>query len=185
MLDGIPAALRQGRSDIELARELGVRAWAIEFTGGPLNCWLEVEETGQHTTEARLPGPQGIFWTCPPERGRILFWFRPGASRENGSGRSRRILKQLPERTDPIAEVIVLSGAASSKEWSANPRLARWWSNWNDVSIKEIARAGKVEGANEVTLFAIEATEKGPPAGAVPRKVKLALKAQAAPHKNP
>src|SRR5258708_5490926 len=35
LLDGVPDSFRKNRSDLDLARDLGIHAWAIEYTGGP------------------------------------------------------------------------------------------------------------------------------------------------------
>jgi hypothetical protein len=180
MLEGVPAEVRRGQTDVELARDLGIRAWVIEFTGGPISCSLDVKETGQQTTETRLPGPVGFSYTCQGDAGRIYMGFRPGASERNASARSQRLAKRL-NRGDTVHQLFTLFGAASSRETAADPGKPRWWASWNDVSLKETARETNVKGRTEVTLLAIEATEKDPPPGAQPRQVKLALKAQPAP----
>ena len=50
-----PAVLRRGMSDEQLAKDLDLQAWAFEFNGGPLYCWLEFEESGQKTVAPSLP----------------------------------------------------------------------------------------------------------------------------------
>src|SRR6266542_4265457 len=39
MLKGVPEALRQNQTDVQLARELGIRAWAVDFSEGPIVFW--------------------------------------------------------------------------------------------------------------------------------------------------
>ena len=41
------------------ARQLGLQAWAFDFTGGPFGCWIDIEETGQHTA----PSPYELLRT--------------------------------------------------------------------------------------------------------------------------
>jgi hypothetical protein len=179
LLEGVPASVRKGRTEPELAQELGCRTWVVDYAGGPLSCWLEVEEAGQKTCAPRLPGPEGIAWPCQPKEGRIVMCFRPGASQRNPSARSKRIAERLGPREE-VAQLFVLYGAISSKESAADPLQPRWWSAWDDVSLTETRGPAKVPAGKPVALLIVEATEKQPPQGAQPRKVKLSLKAQSA-----
>jgi hypothetical protein len=181
LLEGVPDTFRKNRSDLELARDLGIHAWAIEYTGGPLNCWMDIEETGQSTIPARYPGPVGMNFPAQAERGRIMIGLRPGAARGNPSGRSQRILQELGYPVDGISESFIISGALHSRESSADPRVPKLWAAWNDVAFKELSRKEKVEGDGDVTLLAVEATENQPPPGAPPRKLTFALRAKAVP----
>jgi hypothetical protein len=185
LLEGVPDTFRKNRSDLELARDLGVHAWAIEYTGGPLNCWLDIEETGQSTMPARHPGPVGMNLPAQTERGRIMIGLRPGAASGNPSGRSRRILQELGNPVDGISESFIISGALYSRESGANPRVPKLWAAWTDVAFKELSRTEKVEGDGEDTLLAVEATEKQPPPGTPPRKLTFCLRAKAVPPPKP
>jgi hypothetical protein len=185
LLEGVPDTFRKNRSDLDLARDLGIHAWAIEYTGGPLTCWLDIEETGQSTIPARYPGPVGMDFPAKAERGRIMIGLRPGAARGNPSGRSKRILQELGNPVDGIGESFIISGALHSRESSANPRVPKLWAAWNDVAFKELSCKEKVEGDGDVTLLAVEATEKQPPPGALPRKLTYALRAKAVPAPKP
>jgi hypothetical protein len=185
LLEAIPDTFRKNRSDLELARDLGVHAWAIEYTGGPLNCWLDIEETGQSTMSARFPGPVGFNLPAQTERGRIMIGLRPGAASGNPSERSKRILKELGNPVDGISESFILSGALHSRESSADPRVPKLWAAWNDVTFKELSRTAKVEGDGDVTLLAVEATEKQPPPSTPPRKLTFAIRAKAVPPPKP
>jgi hypothetical protein len=179
LLEGVPESLGKGRTELELAQELGCRIWVVDFAGGPLSCWLEVEESGQKTCNPRLPGPEGIVWPCQAKEGRIVMGFRPGASRRNPSARSQRIAERLGPRGE-VAQLFVVYGAISSRELAADPLQPRWWSAWDDVSLTETRGPAKVPAGKAVALLVVEATEKQPPQGAQPRKVKLSLKAQSA-----
>lgn len=178
LLEDVPASVRQGRTNLELARELGCRAWVVEYSGGPLSSWLEVEETGQKTDEPRHPGPEGMaWWPCQAAEGRIVMCFRPGAARNNPSARSQRIVQRLG-LGEEVAQVFILTGAISGKQLSGAPLNPRWWSGWDDLSLKETRGPAKVPAAEAVALLVLEATEKQPPPGSQPRQVKLTLKAR-------
>jgi hypothetical protein len=179
MLKGVPDALRRDKKDVQLARELGIRAWAVDFTDGPMICWLEIEETGQRTIEPRPYGGPGEIFLMGTDaaRGRILWWFRPGAHSKNPSARSRRIMQRLGTSAEGISEIMAISGAGlGGFDEAAEPPVPRLWSSWNDVTMKDLSRPAKVRPGEETTLFAIEATEKEPPQESKPRKVKLMLK---------
>jgi hypothetical protein len=52
------ARIAEAKLDAEELAHLGrLQAWAFEYTGGPIRCWLEIEETGQQTmTDGEPPG---------------------------------------------------------------------------------------------------------------------------------
>jgi hypothetical protein len=172
-------SLRQG----ELAQELGIRAWTVDFVGGPFRCWLEIARDGQKSKRWQ-PEQEGIDFICKVKSGRLLCWFLPVASEMSPSERSRRITKLLKESNQfggPIPQVFslqVIGGPNISRMLAGNPQMPELWSTWNDVSIREVSRAkpGKISG--EVTLLEVEAVEKGQAKGAQPRKLKLSLKAK-------
>ena len=175
-------ALRQA----ELARDLGIRAWGVDFAGGPFLCWLEIEDKGQKTKRRMHEQPEGppIDWVCSAERGRLLLWFLPGASEANPSGRSRRIMSRL-KAADRFAGAIpevfglqVVGGPNVVFELHGDPKTPALWSPWNDVSIKEVPRPTPVRVNGEVTLLEAEATEKQPAGRASPRGLNITLKAK-------
>jgi hypothetical protein len=182
-------ALRQG----EIAKELGIRAWAIEFEGGPLSLWFECEEEGQKTMPKRGLF-HGVFesaesyYTADEEKGRLLFFFLPWASEDNPSERSKRIMKRMNAQfrfADSIPQVFGLQivGGKSIAHWlrGSPGRTAALWTTWNDVSIKQLSKPERVRVEAETTLLQIEAVERKPPEVAKPRKVKLVLKAKPKP----
>jgi hypothetical protein len=183
MLKGVPDAMRRNQTEVQLARDLGIRAWAVDFTGGPIICWLEIEETGQHTIDPRpYGGPKEIFFMgTDGAQGQILWWFRPGAHGTNPSARSHRIMQRLGKSAEAISEIMAISGTGLSGGYdeTLTPPVPRLWSSWNDVAIKELNRTSTVASRGETTLLAIDATEKEPPEGRESRKVKLMLKAKA------
>ncbi len=65
--------IEQQRIDAEtLASILGVHVWSFRFSGGPVRCWLEVEEVGQDTMPKRMP-EGGEFVTSNNDNGEIRF----------------------------------------------------------------------------------------------------------------
>ncbi len=65
--------IEQQKIDAEtLASILGVHVWSFKFSGGPVRCWLEVEEVGQDTTPKRMP-EGGEFVTSQNDNGEIRF----------------------------------------------------------------------------------------------------------------
>jgi hypothetical protein len=169
----------------ELAQELGMRAWTVDFEGGPFLCWLDTEEERQKTRRWR-PEQEGgsINWSCSSEKGRLLLWFLPVASETNSSERSRKIMKLL-KTADRFATAIpevfglkVIGGPSVTYELLGEPKVPALWSTWNDVSIKEVSSPTPVKVSGELTLLQVEATEKGQAKGTQPRKLKLTLKAK-------
>jgi hypothetical protein len=185
LLEGVPEAFRKNRSDLDLARDLGIHAWAIEYSGGPLNCWLDIEETGQSTMPARFPELAAMNLPAQSERGRIMIGLRPGAARGNSSARSKRMLQELGNPVDGIDEVFIISGALHMRDSTADPPVPKLWAAWNDVAFKELSRTEKVASDGEVTLLSVEATEKQPLSGASPRKLTFAVHARAVPAAKP
>lgn len=174
---------------VEMFRELGLRGWAIDFSGGPFVCWLEIDETGQHTMPRREPlGDQpeikGAFWTCDAEEGRLLFWFLPGAAANNPSERSRRIMERL-EAFAPSARAIpevfglqVVDGSRINHQMYGEPDKPALWSSWSEVSIRELAKAAPAKLSSEVLLLKVEATEVVRDDKVQPRRVQLTLRAK-------
>jgi len=162
----------------ELAQDLGIRAWTVDFEAGPFVCWLEIDQEGKKTR--RMPELPGVNWVSAAEKGRLLLWFLPGVSETNPSERSRQILKRLKtadRSASPIPEVFGLQVIGGPNVvWELTD--IGLWSTWNDVSIKEVSRPTPAKVNGEVTLLEIEATEKRPAEGAQPRKLKLTLKAK-------
>jgi hypothetical protein len=181
----VPAGLRKDRTDLQVARELGTAGWVVDYAGGPFACWMDVEETGQNTSPPRLPGEKGIDWLAQAESGQIVFCFRPGASAHNMSARSQRIVALLGPG-ESVDQVVSFSGVVSSRKTAGNPLMPLWWSAWDDVSLQESRAASKTIAAGQtVALLIVEASEKNPPAGAQPRKVKLTLMGRSAKPGNP
>ena len=70
----------------QLARILGVNVWTARFSGGPIECWLEVEEEGQSTLPKRIPEKDFIDAGSvnPPTEGSIDMWWTQREDRQGG-----------------------------------------------------------------------------------------------------
>ena len=69
----------------DLADILGVEAWTCRYSGGPIRCWLEIEETGQETMPRRIPEQDSLGkGTSSKEGGQILLWWRRDPSGSGG-----------------------------------------------------------------------------------------------------
>jgi hypothetical protein len=74
---GSPQVQVQPLTADQLAQILGVNAWTAKYSGGPIECWLEIEEEGQSTLPKRLPEKDflGAGLVNPPAEGTIdLSW---------------------------------------------------------------------------------------------------------------
>lgn len=69
----------------QLARILGVNVWTARYSGGPIECWLEIEEQGQSTLPKRIPekGFLGAGSVNPPAEGTVDLWW---TRREDNQG---------------------------------------------------------------------------------------------------
>ena len=62
----------------QLAQILGVNVWTAKYSGGPIECWLEIEEEGQATMPKRIPEKDNIGTGSFPQQsdGTVNFWWR-------------------------------------------------------------------------------------------------------------
>jgi hypothetical protein len=69
----------------KLAQIMGVTIWTARFSGGPIECWLEIEEEGQSTLPRRIPEKDfvGAGSANRPTEGTIYLWW---TKRENQQG---------------------------------------------------------------------------------------------------
>lgn len=172
-----PAGLRQGMSDEQLAKDLDLQAWAFEFNGGPLYCWLEFEESGQKTVATDLefgsivPGS----WDVP--KGRMVFSVGRGASE-----RMKGITQKVSKDADPGAVTfnLRLRDPAGGKSGSHQSSLggSPLWFGWSGEK-EFIVRADPIAAAGEgevLTLLRVECTESNPAKKDMSRRVVLTLK---------
>ena len=169
-----PAPLRQGMSNEQLARDLELQAWAFDFNGGPLLCWLEFEESGQKTMPAREPA-QGD-WECDAKDGRIVFSVGRGAS-----DRMKRIMQKLGKDAHPESVTFNLKfrpAEGKSGSFGTSHGSSTLWYGWPGEKTF-VVRADPVITANEgeaVTLLRVECPEPSPANKDMPRKAVLILK---------
>lgn len=79
----------------ELAKILGIETYTFQYTGGPLFCWLEVDENGKKYS-VPTGGPPDAFSEAYHKvtSGRVLIWWRPedfGFRSTGGSGLYQRL----------------------------------------------------------------------------------------------
>ena len=62
----------------QLADILQIQTWTFRYSGGPVRCWLEFEESGQKTMPTRIPRQGFIGDKFKPQKneGKILLWYR-------------------------------------------------------------------------------------------------------------
>jgi hypothetical protein len=169
-----PAVLREGMSDEQLAKDLERQAWAFEFTGGPLRCWVEVEEAGQETMPPRQPS-QGE-WECDAREGRCVF----SVGRE-ASERMKRIMQKLGKdaHSESVTVDLRFRSPADGRSGSfgashGGPPLWYGWPGEKSFAV----RADPVGAATEevFTIVRLECAEPAPAKKDAPRKVVLVLK---------
>jgi hypothetical protein len=70
----------------QLAQILGVNVWTAKYTGGPIECWLEIKEEGQSTMPRRIPEKDFLGAGSPgaPREGTIDLWWTRREDRQGG-----------------------------------------------------------------------------------------------------
>jgi hypothetical protein len=171
-----PAGLRRGMSDEQLARDLDLQAWAFEFSGGPLRCWVEFEESGQQTMPAREPAQGG--WDCDAGEGRVIFSVGRGASE-----RMKRIMQQLGKDADPESVSFNLRFRSPSEGQSGsfgkshgNSPLWFGWPDRNWTFTTAARTIGDVREGEAFMMLRVESVEPASDRKDAPRKVMLMLK---------
>jgi hypothetical protein len=108
---GAPQIQIQPLTADQLAQILGVDVWTARYSGGPIDCWLEIEEEGQSTMPKRIPEKDslGAGSVNPPDEGTIELWWR----REDRQG------GQLMIRTAAGAHMYGLGKDSFTFAWKA------------------------------------------------------------------
>jgi hypothetical protein len=177
LITHIPEPIRKlyGPDPFTCFNDLGGKAFAWEYTGGPVRLWLEFEEKGQSTVPARYPERED--WLIPGETGRIIFWARRGVSDKINS-----VLKRAgkPEGDTSAVELGVTitssAGGISAAVGYTNPL----WYGWRgaifdrDRPVQEVP----LPGYEPTEVFSLTAEEANPAEGKNPRRAKLVLKIQ-------
>jgi hypothetical protein len=172
-------------NDFNCFSDLEGKAWAFEYTGGPVRCWLEIEETGQSTAPKRYPppAPDGPGeWEGKGAKGRIVLWMR-----RDGSERVNQVLRRAGR--DPLDTSTVSIGCTITSDKGGSNSAASLenplWYGWKEHTF--VPPPGPLQLPSEVPLpddkpgvvlegKATEAVEEGRP-----RQVKLAFKVQRVP----
>ena len=179
-------AIRQA----DLAHELGMKAWAVDFEGGPLRLWWDVEtRNGASVPEHEFlrrarSGASGAFLSTHASKGRLIFWYLPGASDEMTSPRAKKLVQLLRDRSGRLSAGIphatgmfVLHGPHSSYAFwqpSAEPDL---WADWHGVKMEQHVSDSSFKVDGETALLDIEATELNRRDGE-PRYLRMKLMAR-------
>jgi len=171
-----PAVLRAGMSDEQLAGDLELQAWAFEFSGGPLRCWVEFEESGQQTMPAREPARNA--WDCDAGEGRVIFSVGRGASE-----RMRRIMQELGKDAHPESVTFNLRfrspAEGRSGSFGSSHGNSPLWFGWpgRDRTFTTVARTiGDANAGKAFLMLRVEYVEPASDRKDAPRKVVLALK---------
>jgi hypothetical protein len=148
----------------DLADILGVEAWTIRYSGGPVRCWLEIEETGQETMPRRIPEQDSLGkGTSSKEGGQILLWWRRDPSGSGG-----------------VLNLDLRGGSSSGYTLGLGPDAFVF--GWPSISASFTPQGRRdpipVVADREVTLMGYQAVEHKPKGQTgEPRRVKLTLKA--------
>jgi len=160
-------------SDEQLAKDLELQAWAFDYNGGPLRCWLEFEESGQSTMRPRYPSPEKGDWNCEPSEGHIVFAVGRGASE-----RMKRIMQQLGK--DAYPQSIVFRMKVEKYSFMTSDGGEPLWFRWPGTGKRFVVQTSTIEKAadgEELTLLRVECAEAVPQQPDKPRKATLVLKA--------
>lgn len=170
-VEHVPPTFRQGISDVDLAKELEMVGIAFDYTSGPIQFWLEIEETGQQTIlPTKYPSRDG--WTLTGPEGHVFLGFRRSISERisNLAGAAKK-----EHSTEVGASIMLGDSTAPGKSFGHTTSQILWY-GWKkhklDAQYPEfVPRLGE-----ELTLFVLTAEETT--AGVkTPRKVKITLKA--------
>jgi hypothetical protein len=151
----------------DLAQVLGMDVRMFEFSGGPLLCWLEVEETGQQT----LPKDWGDNFKKNPaqrDKGKVVFAF-PDPS--------------LAVNADARFALGYIGDGSTQRLGAAVPDKGLWLGDWKGGRTIKIngpldGQRFTVERGKDVTLLEITVEENG---AAKPHRVKVVLKGRLLP----
>jgi hypothetical protein len=148
----------------QLAEMLGIPVWAFSFSGGPVECWVEISEVGQKTMPTRLPekGTLGQGLGAKESEGTIVIWWTKNPADNSGVLHYKAPGMQLEQAIDPGAFTFGWTSVASSGTPSGK------------------AKAEQGKPGDEIILLDYQAKEVVGSARskAAPRSVNLRLKAR-------
>jgi hypothetical protein len=175
----LPEPIRKlyGSDPFDCFDDLGGKAWAFEYAGGPVRCWLEIEEQGQSTLPERYPPhqPDGIDqWEGKGEKGRIILWMR-----RNVSEKVNQVLKRVGREPEDTGVVVIgckitsLEGGSGGAASFKNPLWYGWQKSTESRKLPEVTPLPDESPASVLELIAKEVITEGQP-----RQVKLIFKVQ-------
>ncbi len=171
-----PDQLRGGKTDEALARELDLQAVALEFRGGPIHWWFDVQEQGQTTLPADRPAAKCEL-TAP--EGRLVVSVGRGAS-ERMKGVMQKAGKDAFPESIPfkfsVRSGTNLGGGTSIMSHGGNPLWFGWPGDRDVKSTTFTIETAKV--GDTVTVLTLTCEEPMPADKAKPKKVTVSLKAK-------
>lgn len=178
----------------EMAHELGLRAWTVDFTGGPLNLWYDIGTTRGARVPRFLIDGRGVFLNCVANEGRLLFLVLPQAKPDSPSERTRRIAAlmphdaRFPQDNDGVPRIHamrVIGGPHFEHEYALFGRKGEWWADWGGVEFEHLSPQGPIAVPAEGTvLLDLRIAETDLPRGVKPRTIRLRIRAKPhQPHK--
>lgn len=176
--------------DAESYWQLGMRAWAVDFTGGPLNLWFTIETEGEVNRDDDFITGDGIFIVCSEKQGRLIWWCLPNSTTQRKNARVKRLTDAVgaiePDHlaTDPdgipfCRAIQLVNGDCIETYNTIAERPAQLWADWPRVAFTR--HSPNIVTVDRATpLLDIEAVETGLPKDQKPRKVRIKLMAKPA-----
>jgi hypothetical protein len=173
-LAGLPKNFREGLTgtDAEIARQLGLQAWAYDFTGGPFGAWIDIEEEGQQTAKSPMPKNGTMRLNCDAEAGVLLFWLQPRTTRDMSPELKKRMLADKP----PVPNLFIgltTNGKPTldlSRYDNPDQPIEPLWFGWKLATVETDRDVATLKDGQEKVILEIRATEAN-----TPRKAKLVL----------
>jgi hypothetical protein len=156
--------------------DLEGKAWAFEYSGGPVRCWLEIEETGQSTMPKLYPPkpPDGVGeWVCNGEKGRIILWMRRVAS-----DKVNLVLKRAgrdPVDTSPVAIGCTIKSDGGGDNFFDSLKNPLWYGWKGHEFTRKLPDEVPLPDDRPAVILEATATESQ---ADQPRQVKLIFKVQ-------
>jgi hypothetical protein len=172
----IPEPIRKlyGSDPFQCFKDLDGKAFAWEYTGGPVRLWLEFEEEGQSTVPKRYPERED--WIIKGETGRVVFWIRRGVSDKINLALKRAGKPEGDTSAVGLGVRITSSGGGINDAAGFDNPL---WYGWNECTFAERAPNELYLPANApVTVLTLDAREKVVNALKETRRAKILLKMQ-------
>ena len=170
----IPEPIRKlYAGDAQCFADLEGKAFAWEYTGGPVRLWLEFEEKGQSSVPKRYP-PED--WVAKGETGRVVFWIRRGVSDKINFALKRAGKPQGDTSAVGLGVTITSSAGGQNNATALDNPLWYAWGGYSFASERPPEEVRLPAGA-PATVLVLDARETTAVAKE-PRRAKLVLKMQ-------